>query len=59
MADSKGAMQVDTALIRQLAELLDETQLTEIEVQDGLADIETPTTIKVKLGHQGGIATAN
>lgn len=30
-----GAMQVDTALVRQLAELLDETSLTEIEVQDG------------------------
>jgi acetyl-CoA carboxylase biotin carboxyl carrier protein len=38
MADtsaSAGAMQVDTALVRQLAELLDETHLTEIEVQDG------------------------
>jgi acetyl-CoA carboxylase biotin carboxyl carrier protein len=32
---NKGAMQVDPALVRQLAELLDETQLTEIEVQDG------------------------
>jgi len=30
-----GAMQVDTGLVRQLAELLDETKLTEIEVQDG------------------------
>ena len=29
------AMQVDPALVRQLAELLDETRLTEIEVQDG------------------------
>ena len=29
------AMQVDTALVRELAELLDQTQLTEIEVQDG------------------------
>ena len=32
---NKGAMQVDTDLVRQLAELLDATQLTEIEVQDG------------------------
>ena len=32
---SNGAMQVDAALVRQLAELLDETRLTEIEVQDG------------------------
>jgi acetyl-CoA carboxylase biotin carboxyl carrier protein len=30
-----GAMNVDPALVRQLAELLDETKLTEIEVQDG------------------------
>ncbi len=35
MADNKGAMQVDAALVRQLAELLDENMLTEIEVQDG------------------------
>ena len=28
-------MQVDTALVRELAELLDSTQLTEIEVTDG------------------------
>lgn len=30
-----GSMQVDPALVRQLAELLNETQLTEIEVEDG------------------------
>jgi acetyl-CoA carboxylase biotin carboxyl carrier protein len=30
-----GAMKVDADLVRQLAELLDDTQLTEIEVQDG------------------------
>jgi acetyl-CoA carboxylase biotin carboxyl carrier protein len=36
MTDTKqGQMQVDTDLVRQLAELLDTTQLTEIEVQDG------------------------
>jgi acetyl-CoA carboxylase biotin carboxyl carrier protein len=35
MADTKSAMQVDAALVRQLAELLDENMLTEIEVQDG------------------------
>ena len=32
---TQGSMQVDTDLVRQLAELLDATQLTEIEVQDG------------------------
>ncbi|MGP1282425.1 MAG: acetyl-CoA carboxylase biotin carboxyl carrier protein [Parasphingopyxis sp.] len=31
----KGAMNVDTDLVRQLAELLDEANLTEIEVEDG------------------------
>ena len=30
-----GPMQVDTRLVRELAELLDATNLTEIEVQDG------------------------
>ena len=36
MTDMKqGTMQVDTDLVRQLAELLDATSLTEIEVQDG------------------------
>ena len=30
-----GGMQVDPNLVRQLAELLDDTRLTEIEVQDG------------------------
>jgi acetyl-CoA carboxylase biotin carboxyl carrier protein len=41
MADTKGAagrspgMNVDTALVRELAELLAETGLTEIEVEDG------------------------
>ena len=35
MSDEEGAMQVDVALVRQLAELLDETKLTEIEVEDG------------------------
>ena len=33
--DTKSGMQVDVDLVRQLAELLDATQLTEIEVEDG------------------------
>ncbi|WP_380780757.1 acetyl-CoA carboxylase biotin carboxyl carrier protein [Sphingomonas sp. R86520] len=33
--ETTGAMQVDVTLVRQLAELLDTTQLTEIEVEDG------------------------
>jgi len=35
MTETNGPMQVDTALVRELAELLDATRLTEIEVQDG------------------------
>ena len=35
MTDSKTAMQVDTALVRELAQLLDSTGLSEIEVEDG------------------------
>ncbi|MFY9352241.1 MAG: acetyl-CoA carboxylase, biotin carboxyl carrier protein, partial [Sphingobium sp.] len=31
----KGAMQVDVQLVRDLAALLDDTNLTEIEVEDG------------------------
>ena len=33
--DDNGAMKVDVELVRQLSELLDATQLTEIEVEDG------------------------
>ena len=40
MADRKGStgksgMNVDTALVRELAEMLGDTGLTEIEVEDG------------------------
>ena len=35
MNDKTAGMQVDSGLVRQLAELLEETRLTEIEVQDG------------------------
>ncbi len=34
MTDKSGVMQVDLKLVRQLAELLDETKLSEIEVED-------------------------
>ena len=33
--ENNGAMKVDVDLVRQLSELLDATQLTEIEVEDG------------------------
>lgn len=47
MADTKSAMQVDAALVRQLAELLDETHLTEIEVQDGERKIRVARSVSV------------
>ena len=55
MADTKSAMQVDTALIRQLAELLDETKLTEIEVEDGARKIRVARTMT---GFGTGVAMA-
>jgi len=47
MADDKirGTMQVDVDLVRQLAEMLDATQLTEIEVQDGERRVRVARTI--------------
>lgn len=43
-------MQVDTELIRQLAAMLDETNLTEIEVEDG--------DRKIRVARGGGVTTA-
>jgi acetyl-CoA carboxylase biotin carboxyl carrier protein len=40
-------MQVDTALVRELAALLDESQLTEIEVKDGERTIRVARTAAV------------
>ena len=48
MADEtnqNGAMQVDIDLVRQLAAVLDETQLTEIEVQDGERRVRVARTV--------------
>ena len=55
MADHKGnagksGMNVDTALVRELAEMLGETGLTEIEVEDGER--------KIRVSRGGGIAMA-
>ncbi|CAN5118725.1 acetyl-CoA carboxylase biotin carboxyl carrier protein [soil metagenome] len=47
MTDNSSAMQVDAALVRQLAELLDESKLTEIEVQDGDRRIRVARTVTV------------
>ena len=45
---SKGGMNVDTKLVRELAEMLAETGLTEIEVEDG--------DRKLRVSRSGGIA---
>jgi acetyl-CoA carboxylase biotin carboxyl carrier protein len=42
-------MHVDTDLVRTLAELLDETHLTEIEVQDGDRRIRVARTVSVAM----------
>lgn len=44
---STNAMQVDAALVRQLAELLDETRLTEIEVEDGDRKIRVARNVTI------------
>jgi acetyl-CoA carboxylase biotin carboxyl carrier protein len=49
---AEGAMQVDADLVRQLAELLNEGDLSEIEVQDG------ERRIVVKRNHGGNHAAA-
>ena len=40
-----GAMHVDVNLVRQLAQVLDETQLTEIEVHDGDRKVRVARTV--------------
>ncbi len=45
MTEKSGAMQVDLKLVRQLAELLDETSLSEIEVEDGGRKIRVARTL--------------
>ncbi|WP_293883517.1 acetyl-CoA carboxylase biotin carboxyl carrier protein [Sphingomonas sp.] len=47
MTDNSSAMQVDAALVKQLAELLDDNKLTEIEVQDGERRIRVARTVTV------------
>ncbi|MET0307165.1 MAG: acetyl-CoA carboxylase biotin carboxyl carrier protein [Sphingomonas sp.] len=44
--DKTGAMQVDIDLVRQLAAVLDDTQLTEIEVEDGERRVRVARTVQ-------------
>jgi len=46
--DSAGAMKVDVKLVRELAEMLDATNLTEIEVEDGDRKIRVARTQTVQ-----------
>ncbi|OYW22117.1 MULTISPECIES: acetyl-CoA carboxylase biotin carboxyl carrier protein subunit [unclassified Sphingomonas] len=43
----EGPMRIDVAMVRQLAELLDDTQLTEIEVEDGPRRVRVARTMTV------------
>lgn len=45
MTEKTGAMQVDLKLVRQLADLLDETALSEIEVEEGGRKIRVARTM--------------
>jgi acetyl-CoA carboxylase biotin carboxyl carrier protein len=58
MTETPSAMQVDAALVRQLAELLDETQLTEIEVQDGERKIRVARQLAFAAAAPAQYATA-
>ncbi len=49
-AGQKSGMNIDTALVRELAELLDETGLTEIEVEDN--------DRKIRVSRGGGVISA-
>jgi acetyl-CoA carboxylase biotin carboxyl carrier protein len=43
-----GAMRIDIDLVRQLATVLDETQLTEVEVQDGARRVRVAREVRVE-----------
>jgi len=60
MEESAGgaAMQVDAGLVRQLAELLDSTRLTEIEVQDGDRRIRVVRNVTMPAAAQMAVAPA-
>jgi len=47
--NNNSSMQVDAGLVRQLAELLDDTRLTEIEVQDGDRRIRVVRNVAVPM----------
>lgn len=60
MAEDKkqGAMHVDIELVRQLAAVLDDTQLTEIEVEDGERRVRVARTVTAAPAMQYAAAPA-
>jgi acetyl-CoA carboxylase biotin carboxyl carrier protein len=59
MAEKTGGMQVDLKLVRQLADLLNDTGLTEIEVEDGDRKIKVARGgVAVQVAASAPLATA-
>lgn len=56
--DKGGAMRIDPKLVRELAELLRENELTEIEVEDGDRKIKVAREPAAQFGPQFGYAPA-
>lgn len=56
-AATTGGMNIDSALVRELAELLAETGLSEIEVEDGERKIKVARTLSVHAAHVPAVAT--
>jgi len=54
----KGAMQIDVNLVRELAEMLDSTHLTEIEVEDGDRKIRVARKVREAAAPQPAYAPA-
>jgi acetyl-CoA carboxylase biotin carboxyl carrier protein len=58
MSEKTGEMQVDVKLVRQLAELLDETGLSEIEVEDGHRKVRVARTLSGSVAIPAPVAVA-
>ena len=57
-ADKGASMRVDTALVRELAELLSENELTEIEVEDGDRKIRVKREVTAVAAAPAALAAA-
>ena len=58
MTEPSRVMHVDAALVRQLAQLLDESSLTEIEVQDGDRRIKVARKVHMAVAPSSGPAAS-